>query len=179
MGKKYFTIIIGVLILQFSNAQSDSTEAPLQYYLTKVDITDTIAFKQAERRVKMLKSNELLLLEFGKKIDSTNNWELILREVFSSASGGISEEMKAPHISIYLPIDPNDIISSQLIFNDFGIRESNNQHDFVTGSVSDPNQFYSWTPFIYKDYLVIEMQSGYIGGQIDYNHRETYYLKKK
>lgn len=171
--KRYLIFIISILILQFSNAQSDSVEIIMSPYLSTIDATDTIALGQIKQKLEIFKSNELKeFLEFGGTIDSTDNWQLIGRKVVSSGWESYKQMNMSP-IIFYASADEEKVFDSGFIFSTFNIREIIDRYFYRRGDES-----YSWTPRIYKDYLIIEKRDVYIGGMADKVHTDVYYFKK-
>ena len=167
-----------LLNCQLSLAQTDSMEIknlPLDSFLIESDKDE---FIDNMGSLKVL--DTLIFFEFAEKIDSTKSWELVGLQIKSSAIGGIPEEAQVPKIDLFKPINNTISINSGLIFDLFKLNESNNPKDFKgLGFQGVFGSSYSWTPFYYREYLILKKCDGYIGSQISYERTVQYYFIQK
>ena len=178
MEKKCLALFLSILMLQFSNAQSDSVEILMQPYLKKIEIADSLAFQELKIQLDNIRLDGLSInTEYTAA--PTNNWQLIGRETILSLHGGISEKMQQPTTSLYQPVDKNQTFNTEFILDKFNLTKIDNRPDFVYREILSLEASSSWTAFYYKDYLIIRRQDGYIGGQISSHYTETYFFKSQ
>lgn len=174
MEKKYVTLFISMLILQFSNAQSDNVEMLMQPLLKKIELVDSLAYQELNAQLDRIEPDGLSL-DYKYTKNTTNNWQLIGLKTICSSYDGLPDKKWLTNVSLYQSVSEYQTFKTAFILNKFNINEIDIKPHFIyeDGLSSDT----SWTAFYYRDYLIITRQDNYFGGQIRSHYTETYYFK--